>query len=40
MGPVRLLWTLEASMLELLFLAGGVLLFCLLIAYERLSNRL
>jgi len=27
-------------MFELLFLAGGVLLFCLLITYERLSNRL
>ena len=40
MGPVRLLWTLEASMLELLFHAGGMLLFCLLITYERLSNRL
>ncbi len=30
----------EASMLELLLLGGGVLLFCLLIAYERLTNRL
>jgi len=27
-------------MFELLLLAGGVLLFCLLIAYERLCNRL
>src|SRR5258708_4577525 len=30
----------EASMLDLVFLGGGVLLFCLLIAYERLCNRL
>ncbi len=30
----------EASMFELLLLGGGVLLFCLLIAYERLTNRL
>jgi hypothetical protein len=30
----------EASMFELLLLSGGVLLFCLLIAYERLFNRL
>jgi hypothetical protein len=30
----------EASMFELLLLGGGVLLFCLLIAYERLCNRL
>jgi len=27
-------------MLDLLFLGGGVFLFCLLIAYERLCNRL
>jgi hypothetical protein len=40
MRPVRFLWTIEVSMLELLLLGGGVLLFCLLIAYERLSNRL
>jgi len=30
----------EAFMLDLVFLGGGVLLFCLLIAYERLCNRL
>ena len=30
----------EASMLDFVFLGGGVLLFCLLIAYERLCNRL
>ena len=40
MRPVWFLRTIEASMLDLLFLGGGVLLFCLLIAYERLSNRL
>ena len=27
-------------MLDFVFLGGGVLLFCLLIAYERLCNRL
>ena len=40
MPPVRFLRTKEASMLDLMFLGGGVLLFCLLIAYERLCNRL
>jgi hypothetical protein len=30
----------EFSMLDFVFLGGGVLLFCLLIAYERLCNRL
>jgi hypothetical protein len=30
----------ECLMLDLLFLGGGVFLFCLLIAYERLCNRL
>jgi hypothetical protein len=30
----------RSSMLDLVFLGGGVLLFCLLIAYERLCNRL
>jgi hypothetical protein len=40
MRPVRFLWTIEVSMLELLLLGAGVLLFCLLIAYERLSNKL
>ena len=30
----------ESPMLDLLFLGGGVVLFCLLIAYERLCNRL
>jgi hypothetical protein len=35
-----MLWTLEVSMFELLLLGGGVLLFCLLIAYERMTNRL
>jgi len=39
MRPVRFLRA-EASMFELLLLGGGVLLFCLLIAYERLCNRL
>jgi hypothetical protein len=40
MRPVRVLRTKEAPMLDFLFLGGGVLLFCLLIAYERLCNRL
>ncbi len=30
----------ESSMLDLVFLGAGVLLFGLLIAYERLCNRL
>lgn len=30
----------ESSMLDLVFLSAGVVLFCLLIAYERLCNRL
>jgi FtsH-binding integral membrane protein len=30
----------ESSMLDLVFLGAGVVLFCLLIAYERLCNRL
>jgi hypothetical protein len=30
----------EGSMLDLLFLGGGIALLCLLIAYARLTNRL
>ena len=30
----------ESSMLDLLFLGGGVVLLCLLIAYARLTHRL
>lgn len=30
----------ERSMLDILFFGGGLLLFCLLIAYERLCHRL
>ncbi|MFZ5780312.1 MAG: hypothetical protein ACOY4R_08970 [Pseudomonadota bacterium] len=30
----------ESPMLDLLFLGGGVLLLCLLIAYARLTHRL
>ena len=30
----------ESSMLDLLFLGGGVALLCLLIAYARLTHRL
>lgn len=30
----------EVAMLEILFLAVGITLFCLYVAYERLSNRL
>ena len=30
----------EGPMLDLLFFGGGLLLFCLLIAYERLCHRL
>ncbi len=30
----------ESPMLDLLFYGGGLALFCLLIAYERLCNRL
>jgi len=30
----------EISMLDLLFFGGGLLLLCLLIAYERLCHRL
>jgi FtsH-binding integral membrane protein len=30
----------ESPMLDLVFLGAGVVLFCLLIAYERLCNRL
>ncbi len=37
---MRLLWREESSMLDVVFLGGGVLLFCVLIAYERLCNRL
>lgn len=37
---VRFLRAMRRKMFELLLLGAGVLLFCLLIAYERLSNRL
>ena len=30
----------EFSMLDILFFGGGLVLFCLLIAYERLCSRL
>lgn len=30
----------ESSMLDVLFYGGGLVLFCLLIAYERLCNRI
>jgi hypothetical protein len=30
----------EISMLDLLFFGGGFVLFCLLIAYERLCHRI
>jgi len=30
----------ECPMLDLVFLGAGIVLFCLLIAYERLCNRL
>ena len=30
----------ESSMLDLLFLGGGVTLLCLMIAYARLTNRI
>jgi hypothetical protein len=30
----------ESSMLDLMFLGGGIALLCLLIAYARLTNRL
>lgn len=30
----------ETSMLDILFFGSGLLLFCLLIAYERLCSRL
>lgn len=30
----------EGPMLDLLFFGGGLVLFCLLIAYERLCHRL
>jgi hypothetical protein len=30
----------ESSMLDVLFFGGGLVLFCLLIAYERLCNRI
>ena len=30
----------ETSMLDILFFGGGLVLFCLLIAYERLCARL
>ena len=30
----------EISMLDILFFGGGLVLFCLLIAYERLCHRL
>jgi len=30
----------ETSMLDILFFGGGFVLFCLLIAYERLCHRL
>lgn len=30
----------EGPMLDLLFFGGGLLLFCLLIAYERLCHRI
>lgn len=30
----------ESSMLDVLFLGGGIALLCLLIAYARLTNRL
>lgn len=36
-GSIR---TKEVAMLEVLLLAVGVVLFCLLIAYERMTNRL
>ena len=32
--------TKEKPMLDLMFLGGGVALFCLLIGYERLCSRL
>lgn len=30
----------ESAMLDILFFGGGLALFCLFIAYERLCNRL
>jgi hypothetical protein len=30
----------ETSMLDIVFFGGGLVLFCLLIAYERLCHRL
>ncbi len=33
-------WPKESSMLDLLFLGGGVVLLCLLIGYARLTHRL
>ena len=39
-GPCMTPHRQRVPMLDLVFLGGGVLLFCLLIAYERLCNRL
>jgi hypothetical protein len=39
-GPCMPLLRGECLMLDLLFFGGGFALFCLLIAYERLCNRL
>jgi len=39
--PWDLLWPAkESPMLDVIFLGAGVVLFCLLIAYERLCHRL
>lgn len=40
MPPAPLIRAKESSMLDLLFLGGGVVLLCLLIAYARLTHRL
>jgi len=40
MPPPHFMWPKESPMLDLLFLGGGVLLLCLLIAYARLCDRL
>lgn len=40
MPPSGSMRTREVAMFEVLLLAVGVVLFCLLIAYERMSNRL